>query len=158
MTKRVLLVLTILTGMILGTKITKKRLSKKIDEEKKKSDKYLSLFLMMNQWVRAKQENKNITEYIERNNYKSIAIYGMNYVGERLLNELRGSAITVKYAIDKKADEMYSDIDIMFPNDELGDVDAIIVTAISFIDEVKQTLSKKVTCPIISLEDILYEL
>ena len=113
---------------------------------------------MMNQWVRAKQENKNITEYIERNNYKSIAIYGMNYVGERLLNELRGSAITVKYAIDKKADEMYSDIDIMFPNDELGDVDAIIVTAISFIDEVKQTLSKKVTCPIISLEDILYEL
>ncbi len=36
-------------------------------------------------------------------------------------------------------------------------VDAIVVTAITFYDEIKEELSRKIDCPIISLEDILYE-
>ena len=43
-------------------------------------------------------------------------------------------------------------------DDLLEEVDAVIVTAISFIDEIESTLSTKISCPIISLEDILYDM
>ena len=42
-------------------------------------------------------------------------------------------------------------------DDNLEDVDAIVVTAITFFDEIEEQLQSKVSCPIISLEDILYE-
>ncbi len=112
---------------------------------------------MMNQWVKIKQENKSIADYLEQNGYKEIAIYGMNYVGETLLDELANSNIKVKYAIDKNADAIYSDIDVVTPDDELTEVDAVIVTAITFFDEIEEHLLDKMDCPILSMEDILYE-
>ena len=61
------------------------------------------------------------------------------------------------YGIDQKADSIYADVDIVFIEDELQEVDAIVVTAITFFDEIEEKLSGKVDCPIISLDDILYE-
>ena len=37
-------------------------------------------------------------------------------------------------------------------------VDAVIVTPIFFMDEIEEMLSGKMDCPIVSLEDILYEI
>ena len=81
----------------------------------------------------------------------------MSYVGETLVDELKNSNITVLYGIDQKADSIYADVDIVFIEDELQEVDAIVVTAITFFDEIEEKLSRKVDCPIISLDDILYE-
>lgn len=82
----------------------------------------------------------------------------MNYVGETLLSEMAGSEVTVKYGIDKNAERIYQDIDVVLPDDALDDVDAVIVTAVTFFDEIEETLSQKVNCPILSLEDILCEI
>ena len=43
-------------------------------------------------------------------------------------------------------------------DDDLEEVDAVVVTAITFFDEIEEKLSQKIDCPIISLEDILYEI
>lgn len=158
MKKGIKSVLAMLIGGLVGIGITEKRNRKKIDVAWKMSEKHFNLFIMMSEWVRIKQEGKSIADYLERNEYKTIAIYGMSYAGERLLEELQNSDVVVKYAIDKKADEKYSEVDIYSPAEELEAVDAIIVTAITFMDEIEKMLSKKVACPIISLEDILYEL
>lgn len=122
------------------------------------SDKHLALFLMMNQWVKVKQEGKNLASYFEQNEYQKIAIYGMSYAGETLVEELKDSNIEVKYGIDKNADSMYIDVDVLTIEDDLESVDAIVVTAITFFDEIEEKLSEKMDCPIISLEDILYEI
>ena len=45
----------------------------------------------------------------------------------------------------------------MTPDDELEPVDVIVVTAIYYFDEIEDMLSEKVDYPVISLEDILYE-
>lgn len=55
----------------------------------------------MNQWVKIKQEGKNLSEYFEESWYKRIAIYGMNYAGETLVDELKDIGITIAYGIDK---------------------------------------------------------
>jgi len=41
------------------------------------------------------------------------------------------------------------------PTDELPDVDVIVVTADYYFEEIKDKLSKKVDCPIISIGEIL---
>lgn len=129
----------------------------KINDKQQMANKHLALFLMMNQWVKVKQQGKNLTAYFERNGFKKIAIYGMSYAGETLVEELRGSNVEVAYGIDQKADTIYADINIVSMEGELDEVDAIVVTAITFFDEIEEKLSEKVSCPIISLEDILYE-
>lgn len=157
MKKGLIAVLCVAGGAALGAVGVGKTLKDKVDYKSKMSDKHLALYLMMNQWVKVKQENKSIAGYLESEGYKSIAIYGMNYVGETLMDELLNSNVKVKYGIDKNADTIYADIDVLRPEDELPEVDAVLVTAITFFDEIEDVLSKKMDCPVISMEDILYE-
>lgn len=121
------------------------------------TDKHMALYLMMNQWVKVKQEGKNLADYFKEHDYKTIAVYGMSYAGERLVDELEGSEVVIKYGIDKNAEGIYTDIDIVKPDENLEEVDAIVVTSIFYMDEITKMLEPKVSCPIISLEDILYE-
>jgi len=142
--------------MISGCVVDKK-ISKKLIAEQEMSNKHLSLFLMMNKWVRINQEGKKISLYFEKNGYKKIAIYGMSYAGKTLLNELKETAIQVRYAIDKNLCNSEGGVTICSIEDNLEDVDAIIVTAITYFDEIRDELEDKVQCPIISLESVIYE-
>ena len=157
MKKGVISVLSILTGAALGAGTVGKITGKSMKEVRGMSDKHLALFLMMNQWVKVKQEGKNLASYFEKCEYSRIAVYGMSYAGETLIDELKDSGVTVAYAIDKNADSIYSDVDVVSIEDELEPVDAVVVTAITFFDEIEEKLSERMDCPIISLEDILYE-
>lgn len=158
MRKGTLSILSTLAGIVIGVAAMGKVIDKSANKAQAMSDKHLALFLMMNRWIQVKQEGKTLTDYLEKHDYKVVAIYGISYVGERLLDELKGSNITVKYGIDKEADGIHADIPVVYMDDLLEEVDAVIVTAISFIDEIESTLSTKISCPIISLEDILYDM
>lgn len=157
MKKSVIGVLSLLAGAAAGAAGVGKIAGDKTDEAWKFSNKHLELFLMMNQWVKVKQEGKNLSSYFEKNGYKRIAVYGMSYAGETLVEELKNSDITIAYGIDQKANNLYADIEIVSLDTEFEEVDAVVVTAISFFDEIEEKLSLKMDCPIISLEDILYE-
>ena len=74
-----------------------------------------------------------------------------------MLEELAGTDISVAYCIDQKADSIYVDVDVFTIEEDLQPVDAVVVTAITFFDEIEENLMKKMDCPIISLEDILFE-
>ena len=99
MKKGTISVLSALTGAIVGAVVGAGAVTKAIGGAEGKtqemSDKHLALFLMMNQWVKVKQEGKNLASYFEKNGYKKIAIYGMSYAGETLLEELKDSEINV---------------------------------------------------------------
>ena len=43
-------------------------------------------------------------------------------------------------------------------DDDFIPVDAIVITAITFFDEIREEVLKKVDCPVVSLEDILYDI
>lgn len=130
----------------------------KVNDWKQMSDKHLELFLMMNQWVKVKQEGKHLASYFEKKGYKTIAVYGMSFAGETLVNELKGSGIQILYGIDQRGGSVYTDINIVTKEDTLAAVDAVVVTAISFFEEIEEELCRKVDCPILSLGDILYQI
>ncbi len=158
MKKAILGVVSALAGAAVGAGAMSTKLGKMVEGERGMSSKHLALFEMMCQWVKVKQQGKNLSEYFEKNGYQKIAIYGMSFAGETLVNELRDTKITIVYGIDQNADELYADFDIYKPDDELPEVDAVVVTAIKFFDEIERKLGEKMECPIISLEDILYEI
>lgn len=157
MKKGVISVLSAVIGGVVGACAAGKVMLEEGEKVKNMSDKHLSLFLMMNQWVKVKQEGKNLASYFEKNGYKKIAVYGMSYAGETLIDELRDTQIKVVYGIDKNAGTIYTDVDVVSLEDDFSAVDAVVVTAITFFKEVEEKLSEKMECPIISLEDILYE-
>lgn len=158
MKKSVISILSTLVGVAVGAVATGKASAKKYNTMKELSDRHLALFTLMNQWVKVKNEGKDLVAYLEENGYKKIAIYGMSYVGETLFKDLQGTDIQVAYGIDRRGDSIYTDIDVFTMEDDLDDVDVVIVTAITFFDEIEEKLCEKVTCPIVSIEDILYEI
>lgn len=157
MRKGVIGIISAIGGAATGAAAIGKMMNEKIEKKQETSDKHLKLFLMMNQWVRVKQAGKNLSSYFEKEGYREIAIYGMHYAGETLAEELIESGIRIKYGIDKNADNIYADFDIVTPDSDLEKVDAIVVTSITFFDEIENMLADKTDCPIISLEDILYQ-
>ena len=91
MKKGIIGMVSAIGGAAAGITAASGMLGNKVKENQKKSDKHLALFLMMNQWVKVKQEGKNLASYFEQEGYKKIAIYGMHYAGETLAEELQGS-------------------------------------------------------------------
>ena len=144
-------------GAVAGVVAAGTASSKKIKEMADGHAKVHLLYMAFDQWLRVRQEGKTLVEYFEKNGYKTVAIYGMKELGERLYDELEGSDIKVKYIIDKNADQIYADVNVITPDEKLEPVDVIVVTAIYYFDEIEEMLSEKVDYPIVSLEDILYE-
>ena len=158
MKKGMIGIISALGGAAAGISAVGSMLGRTIKKNQEKSDKHLALFLMMNQWVKVKQEGKNLASYFEREGYQKIAIYGMHYAGETLVEELQGSNVEIKYGIDQNADKIYADFLIVTPDSDLEEVDAVVVTSITFFEEIEEVLNAKMDCPILSLEDIVCQI
>lgn len=144
-------------GAFIGAGFTLNEAGKIMLKKQKMSDKHLALFLMMNQWVKVKQEGKSLKDYFEKYGYKKIAVYGMSYAGETLCRELKDSDVKVVYGIDRSADKIRTDIELKTPEEELPEVDAVVVSVVYYFDEIEKELKQKMNCPVLSLGDIVYE-
>lgn len=161
MNKNGKLLLTAILGAAAGAAIEEKTVGKirkkamgKMEEDNIKFHEFYALLL---QWIHMHNEGKKIGGYLKKCGYHTVAIYGMKELGEELLYELKDSEVEVKYAIDKNANELYAETDVYRPDEDLSPVDAVIVTAVHWFDEIEKDLRKKMNCPILSLEDIVYE-
>lgn len=156
--KIILNVLGVGMGAVAGGAAVRHASVKKMDVMQEGGAKLHRLYMCFDQWLRLRQEGKNLAEYFKREEYRTVAIYGMKELGERLYDELDGTGISVQYIIDKNADQIYADVEVKTPDEELDQVDAIVVTAVFYFDEIEEMLSEKVDCSVLSLEDILYEI
>lgn len=146
-----------IAGGVAGAAAAGNVFNKKAKRNAQFANKHLEIMKVMNQWIVDKQKGKDLKDFFLRNGYKEIAVYGMSYLGERLVDELDCSEIKIKYGIDKNADNIYASFDVLKPEDYLPPVDAIVVTSFFFFDEIEELLADKVDYPIVSIEDIVYE-
>lgn len=119
-------------------------------------DKYFALFLILEQWLSNKQNHREVEDYLEWKGCRCIAIYGMSVLGNLLYQDLKDSAIQIKYAIDRNSNDMYFDIPVVRPSDSYREVDVIIVTAVADYDKIQRYIKKKSRIPILSIEDVVY--
>lgn len=153
--KKILVAVAISIAFITGRITGEYKSGKKYLLLEKKHQNDSAMIDMLTMWVQQKQKGLLTETFFERNHYHSIAIYGMNYLGERLLDDLKNSQIDVKYGIDRNADKIISGIEVVRPDSKLEKVDAVVVTAIGYFDEIRETLAQRVRCPIIALNDVL---
>ncbi|MCI8377739.1 MAG: hypothetical protein HFH72_04370 [Lachnospiraceae bacterium] len=141
-----------------GIALTVRMKNEEIQKRQKSKDKFKGYYNLLNQWLRLRQENKSLGTFFTENQYKTAAIYGMGELGNRLYDELKDSAVQVKYAIDENTAGTYSEIEVIGPEGDFPEVDVIVVTAVFAYREIEEKLSGRTDIPIVSLEDIVYEI
>ncbi|MCM1222954.1 MAG: hypothetical protein NC548_51735 [Lachnospiraceae bacterium] len=132
----------------------RKKAMRRLEEDDMKFHEFYAILL---QWVHIHNEGKTVGAYLKKLGYNTVAIYGMKELGEELLYELKDSEIEVKYGIDKNADELYVGTDVYRPDEELEAVDAVIVTAVHWFDDIERDMKEKLGCPVLSLDDVIYD-
>ena len=132
------------------------------DKIKKKDsiiDRYSKYFYLCSSWLDARGKNIEIADYLNGNNIYTVGVYGMADIGYKLCKELsKNNKVEVKFVMDRNIS-----IDTMFApiikiDDVLPEVDAIIVTPIHIFNSIEGELKERTGIPIISLEDIIYNL
>ena len=93
----------------------------------------------------------------EERGYQKIAIYGMANMGKHMYHALKSSSIEICYGMDQSLSGQYEAMMVKKPDEMVEPVDAMIVTAIMEYEHIKEQLEKKLTFPIVSLEEIFYE-
>lgn len=129
---------------------------KKQDETADNLKKFSEFYFLLVHWLKKNIENRAVDEYFKAHGYRRIAIYGMKELGQLLCEELKESEIEVAYGIDRNAADIKAEIPIVTPNGELNGVDAIVVTAVHYYLDIKANLEKKVACPIVNLDEVLF--
>ena len=146
-------------GSLTTIYFVKKNQSQKIDGLKQRIEVLSDHFQLLNHWLEVKNEGKSIATYFEEMGYYHIAIYGMAELANRLSEELSESSIYIDYGIDRDICCSIARIDkVYFPDDNLPEIDAIIVTPYSSFESIKTILAEKVNCPIISLEEVIWSI
>lgn len=133
-------------------------LGDELEHVNRNSDKHFRMFKLMNCWLELEQEGRSLSEYLISLGYNSIAIYGSHYIGERLYEDLKNSKLRICYAIDKSGKQLADTLKTVKPTETLEPVDLILVTAITYIEEIEYDLRERITCPVVSLENVFLEM
>ncbi len=111
---------------------------------------------MLNQWLIIKQEGRSVGSYIEKCGWQSVAIYGMGIYGRHIIRELKGTKCRILYGIDRQKIDVYEGIKILNPAERLPEVDIVINSVIHEQDDIAKHLKTIISCPVVSLEEIVY--
>ncbi len=147
----------LIAGGVAGSLFWKKLYGSRYRTYRDRADKFDRFQRLMTKWCSLRQIDRNVSEFFSDRGIRSIAIYGMMTLGKCLERDLYGSEIDIKYAIDRNADNTYSDIIIHKPGEPLSYVDAVVVTDINAFDNVKKELSELNIGKAISLEEVINE-
>lgn len=145
-------------GGLIGYVCENYRAEKKARVIRRQSEKHLYLFKMMVEWMALIQDGKSISDYITNKGIRRIAVYGVSYVGDCLIRELKNTEWELIYGIDNAENTIWTDIPVFSMNDELEDVDIVIVTAVTNYEEIQKELFDKINSEVISLEEIIYQI
>lgn len=158
MKKILFVILSAISGAGICAAIMRKFANDATQNQEKKIIRLKSYYDVLNQWLSFLHSGNKIEEYFINNGYKTVAVYGMGELGNRLIEELKDSDVNVKYGVDKNISEVHSDIIVYQLEEELPEVDVVVVTAVFAFNKIVEDLSKKYDCPIVSLEDVVFSI
>lgn len=158
MKKEHIIALGIGTGAVAATALMKKKRQEALRGLLDENQKFHEFYDVLVQWLTLHHEGITLQEYFHRKGYRTVAIYGMKELGVLLFDELRDTDITVEYVIDRNAEGIYTEVKCFTPTDTFPPVDVCIVTAIHYFDSIEKELKEAMNNPVVSIEDILFDL
>lgn len=104
------------------------------------------------------QNSKLLEGWLKNHNIKKIAIYGMGRIGNWVWNLLKNSEINVVCGLDRRKDEIETDLKINGIDSLSEEVDAILVTPYYLYEDIYKDIRQIYSLVrIISVTDMLYE-
>ena len=113
------------------------------------------------QFLVAKQNGRKMEDYLKALGYNSVAVYGMNDLGNCVVRELKDSkTVRLLYALDQGSPKLYFDIDC-YKLDEVPPnkkPDIVIVTLPYLYDEIHKDIERTLDRPTISITQLVYDM
>lgn len=132
-----------------------------VDEiaEEKNKEKFTSLYFLLDFWMQAMEEQKEIASFFIKNNYQNIAIYGMGAIGKHIKKQLENQNFHILYSINRN-EIKYNNFNYNLFKDinKIPKADVIVVTPIMEYKEIKEKLEKITSSKVISIEEVILSL
>lgn len=134
----------------------------KIEDEKQISvgiefelSKYKQFTRVLLKWMSIRNSGKSIVDYLRQNEWRTVAVYGYGPIGKLLYEELKKNNCDVQYIIDKNPTVQGENTCVYHDMGNLKKVDVIIVTAMSYYEEIAKELRNKTDINVVSFEKII---
>lgn len=125
-------------------------------ELEKKLQKSVLFYWVLTRWMELKIGGFCIADILNRLEYNHVAVYGYAELGQLLCKELANTQIRVLYIIDKKVkDTGAANLPVYAPRKGLPEVDAVVVTAVYYFEDIEEELSQMGYDNIVSLRTLL---
>ena len=125
-------------------------------KEIEKHEKYRIYMNLLDIWMNLREKNIRISKFLEKYEYKKVAIYGYGIFGKHLLTELKEDNVDVRYIIDRRNNISDDEIKVCNIEEHLQNIDVIIITPILDYEEIYKTIIKNnMDVSIISLKEII---
>jgi hypothetical protein len=125
-------------------------------DEENRNEKHELYLNDLDKWMENREKGRRICDWLIKNNYMKVAIYGYGIMGRHLITELISDGkVSVEYVIDKKRHVLKDNLRCYIPTEKHPDADAIIVSSYYFLDSIKKQLPENQA--VISLRDIIME-
>lgn len=135
-----------------ATSVNMQELPDKINYEEQK---YKRMVEALDIWMVLRERKLYVDRLLTKKNINKIAIYGAGIFGKHLYYELQESDIQVECFIDQNPKAKINGMKIVVPGEQIGQVDAIIVTPIMEYTQIRENLKKFYFCQILSFKSVL---
>lgn len=101
----------------------------------------------------------SINDYLCKNGFEEIVLYGWGDVGRCIYSELNSAGIKPVYVVDKNSESIKEPgIKVLNPSEKLPNADVMLVTVPYYYDDVNMAIKEKFSGRIISVEDVIYNI
>lgn len=155
MKNRCAICVTGIASFVSGFFLGGKALVGMINDYKRRMERNASNMMLFNDWMEFLYAGGSIGQYFHAHGYKKIMIYGNGYIGQRLFQALEGTDVEVAAIMDQ-ANSSGSDTEgiLIGVDSEIPDIDCVVVTPVTYFDEIYHMLREKMGQPIISVEEL----
>lgn len=116
---------------------------------------YMNYCLLDKQWIELENLGGNINSFFKERNIKTIAVYGIGSLTNRLIDELQEFNINILYLISSSQINIYKGISVYDIDEELPEVDIIVITEIDNYLKVERELCEKNIIEVISIQELV---
>lgn len=117
--------------------------------------KFQKMFFVCHTWMELQNKDISIADHLRSRNIKKVAIYADGYLGKSLYHNLKKDGVCVAYFIDINAEFLEEEIPVYAPGEELPEVDAVIISLVEHIEDVRETLAEKLKVPVWDIGSLL---
>ena len=98
--------------------------------------------LALNKWMNLREKNISITSILRKYNINKVMVYGAGILSEHFIWECDKEGVYVSGLIDRNTSKMYKGIKYYTIEDDFPETDAIVVTAVYYMDEICNAIKK----------------